>query len=153
MNSSWRVVLVTVVIATLCGFVGARFGASRSAPTVNSMQEQTVRQRVDDILRKKFNLTPAQKAEVDRIDDRYTRLRNQIIADLHAENVDLAAAVAENMTLSPLAKDAVMEIQVSVGMLQTETIKYILEVRQVLTPDQRKVFDEDIVEMMMTAGS
>ena len=154
MNTTWRVVLITVVIATICGFIGARFGASRSAPpTANQMQEPTVRQQVDDILRKKFTLTPAQKQTIDAIDERYTRRRNEIIADLHAENVDLAAAVGENMTLSPLAKDAIMEIQDSVGKLQTDTINYILEVRQVLTADQKKAFDEEIVEMMMTSGS
>ena len=151
MTISWRMVLITVVIATLCGFVGARFGVSHSPP-VRTNQEQTVRQKIDGILQKQFTLSAAQKQTIDQIDDRYTRRRNELIADLHAENVDLAAAVGEGMTLSPLAKDVIMEIQASTGQLQTDTITYILDIRQALTPDQRKAFDEDIVEMMMTAG-
>jgi hypothetical protein len=143
---SWRWWLLTAVIAVAFGFLGARLGMQSPAPR---MGQGTVRASVESLLQREFKLSSAQRASIDEIDRKFTRTHNLIWADVRMSNAELAAAVAEDMSLNPLAKVAIQEIQQSVGRLHTESILYVLEVRQVLTPEQRLVFDEHIIMALM----
>ena len=51
--------------------------------------------------------------------------------------------------LSPDAKTAVFGIEQGIGQLHTESILYVLQVREVLTPQQRNNFDEHIIMALM----
>ena len=147
MIRSWRWWLLTAVIAAAFGFLGARLGMQQ-APTP-PMGQDTVRASVEALLQREFKLAPVQRQAIDRIDEKFTRAHNLIWADIRMSNAELAAAVAQDMTLNPQAKVAIQEIQESVGRLHTESIQYVLEVRQVLTPEQRVVFDEHIIMALM----
>jgi hypothetical protein len=157
--ASWRGLVVTVLIALAAGFVGARLGALGSSATARSGQG-TVRQAVDALLDKDFKLTAAQKQQVEEIDERFTRTHNLIWADINTSDARLASAVAikmpsgtlenvEDMNLSPDAKAAISGIEDGVGRLHTESILYVLQVRGVLTPEQRKNFDEHVIMALM----
>ncbi len=154
-GSSWRGLAITVVIALAAGFIGARlgdFGAThaRAPSQANPAGGQgSVRQSVQSLLDRDFKLTADQKTRIAAIDSRFTLEHNMIWADIRASNVELAAAVASDMSLNQEAKNAITEIQESVGRLQTKSIQYVLEVRQVLTPEQRAEFDEHIIMALM----
>ena len=45
--------------------------------------------------------------------------------------------------------EALQGIEDGVGRLHTESILYVLQVREVLTPEQRKTFDEHIIMALM----
>lgn len=148
MIRSWRWWLLTAVIAAAFGFLGAWLGMRHVQPP-SAVSQGTVRASVESLLKREFQLSAAQRASIDEIDRKFTRTHNLIWADVRMSNAELAAAVAEDMTLNPQAKVAIQEIQESVGRLHTESIQYVLGVRQVLTPEQRVVYDEHIIVALM----
>lgn len=164
MNAAfWRGLIVTLLLAGAAGFAGAKLGAmggQLNAPPAAS--QGSVRQAVDTLLQRDFKLTPAQQQQIQRIDDHFTQDHNQIWSDINNANARLASAVAtdlpngklesaatSDMMLSPDAKTAVLGIEAGVGQLHTESILYVLQVRDVLTPQQRNNFDEHIIMALM----
>jgi len=147
---AWRGLALTLVIALAAGFLGARlgtFGQHRSvagaAPYAN------VREAVDNLLERDFKLTADQKQQIGVIDERFARTHNQIWTGIYTENAQLANAVSADMTLNADAKKAILGIQDGVGRLHTESIIYMLQVRQVLTPAQKPEFDEHVIMALM----
>jgi hypothetical protein len=158
--ASWRALVITIVIALAAGFVGARLGAlGVHAGAATRAGQGSVRQAVDALLERDFRLTDAQKKQIEAIDERFTKTHNVIWADINTSNARLASAVATDlptgkletadMSLSPDAKASIQGIEDGVGKLHTESILYVLEVRDVLTPEQRKNFDEHIIMALM----
>jgi Spy/CpxP family protein refolding chaperone len=150
--ASWRALiltlLLTLVVAGAAGYVGASLGM-RGAGGAPPVGMGTVRQSVHVLLDKNFKLTAAQKQQIQAIDERFTRKHNLIWADIRMYNAQLASAVATDMSLNPQAQASIQSIEHSVGDLHTESIQYVLEVRQALTPEQRTVFDEHIILALM----
>jgi Spy/CpxP family protein refolding chaperone len=148
----WRglalTLVLTILIAAGAGFVGAKLGRGPTAQRPFAISG-SVRQSVDGLLERDFHLTPDQKRQIQAIDEQFTRKHNLIWADIRTSNAELAGAVANDMTLNQQAKNAIMEIQDSVGRLHTESILYVLEVRKVLTPEQRNTFDEHVIMALM----
>jgi hypothetical protein len=159
--ASWRGLIVTVLIALAAGFIGARLGAfGVHAAGPSRAGQGSVRQAVDALLERDYKLTAAQKRQVEQIDEQFTKTHNLIWADINTSNARLASAVATDlpegklvsstdMTLSPDAKASIQGIEDGVGKLHTESILYVLQVRDVLTPEQRKNFDEHIIMALM----
>ncbi len=147
---AWRGFALTLVIAIVAGFAGARLGMlGQHRSPAGGAPYASVRQAVDDLLERDFKLTAAQKQQIAQIDQRFSVVHNQIWTGIYTENAQLANAVAANMTLSPDAKKAIAGIQDGVGRLHTESIIYVLEIRQVLTPAQRPDFDEHVIMALM----
>ncbi len=149
--ATWRGLILTLVIAAAAGFAGAQLGGligGRHGATPSAARG-SVRESVDALLGRDFRLTADQKQKISAIDQDFTRKHNQIWADIYAANARLASAVATNMALSPDAKASIQEIQDGVGRLHTESILYVLQVRQVLTPEQRPDFDEHVIMALM----
>ena len=148
----WKSLALTLVVAAViaagAGFVGAKLGQGR-APQRPFAISGSVRQSVDTMLARNFHLSPDQQRRIQAIDEQFTRKHNLIWADIRTSNAELAGAVANDMTLNQQAKNAIMEIQESVGRLHTESILYVLEVRKVLTPEQRNEFDEHVIMALM----
>lgn len=148
--SAWRGLVLTLVIAVAAGFAGARLGMLGGHHTTSQgVGYASVRQAVDDLLERDFKLTAAQKQQIGQIDERFARIHNQIWTGIYTENAQLANAVAVDMTLNPDARKAILGIQDGVGRLHTESILYVLQVRQVLTPAQRPEFDEHVIMALM----
>jgi len=164
MNATfWRGLILTLLIAGAAGFAGAKLGAMGGQLNGPQLASQgSVRQAVDSLLQREFKLTAAQQQQIQRIDDHFTQDHNHIWSDINNANARLASAVAtdlpngklesaatSDMMLSPDAKTAVQDIQDGVGRLHTESILYVLQVREVLTPEQRNNFDEHVIMALM----
>lgn len=144
----WRSILLTALIAALFGFAGAELGL-RHDPGPSEARKITLADTINQLLERDVRLTPAQKTSIDGINARYTRQRNQLMANLYMARAQLGGAFSENMTLSDPTKEAISNMQLIVGDLQTLTISYIVDIRSQLTPDQRHVYDQKVVEMLM----
>ncbi len=149
MNPSVLRAGITAVIAFSCGLLGAavashvpQLAGPRPNPDYRLVQ---FRERVDRMLTQEMHLSAQQERQVALIDHNYTLDYNLALADLHASNSKLAAALANDMTLNDDAKTAISEIQMNVGQMQTSTVDYIVDLRAVLTPDQKKIFDGRII--------
>lgn len=145
----WLNLAITLVVAAAAGFIGAWAGAeglhrSRERP---SLLTQSVQEMVEHGLQ----LTPAQRKEIDAVEARYTKRRNSLRVQIGQANVELASAMSEEMAFGPKAQAAIDDLQSSVGDLQSSTVLYILELRDVLTPQQRVLYDRKVVEAL-TAG-
>ena len=146
--------LLTAVIAFCCGLLGASLashvppglGPPRPNPDYRLVQ---FRERVDRMLSEEMHLSAQQKQRAALIDHNYTLDYNLALADLHASNSELAAALANDMSLNDDAKTAIKEIQLNVGQMQTSTVNYIVDIRNILTPDQQKIFDGRIIADIM----
>ena len=147
---SWRGLILTLVLAVAAGFAGARLGAiGEHHAAGQAATYSSVRQAVDALLERDFKLTAAQKQRIVQIDARFSKIHNQIWAGIYTENARLANAVATDMTLNADAKTAINGIQEGVGRLHSESILYVLEIRQVLTEQQRPDFDDRVIMALM----
>ena len=144
----WKSILLTALIAALFGFAGAELGL-RHDPSSAEARKVTLNDTINQLLDRDVRLTPAQKIAIDAINTRYTRQRNQLMANLYMARAQLGGAFSENMSLSDPTKEAISNMQTIVGDLQTLTISYIVDIRDQLTPDQRHVYDQKVVEMLM----
>jgi Spy/CpxP family protein refolding chaperone len=144
----WLNLALTVVLAGGAGFVGARYGAKSLVPPARSAQEPVLlRQSVHDIVQT-LKLTPAQHKAVDAIEQRYVHNRNALRVKISQANIELAGALAEEMSYGPQANKAIDNLEGSVGELQRQTVQYVLEVRDVLTPEQQVAYDQKVVQAL-----
>ena len=150
MTPFWRNMLITIVVAAASGFAGARLGAIRNQSHASPPSAQaTLRQSVDAMLTRDFNLTADQKRKVAEIDEAYTRQNNRIWSMLKMTNAELAGALSEDMTMNDMTHVYIRQIEENAGLLQTATINYIIDIRNVLTPQQRDLYDERIIRALM----
>jgi hypothetical protein len=143
----WKSVLLTAAVAALFGFAGAELGLHNSAPPPPA--KVTLSDTINQLLDRDLNLTAAQKTAIGGINARYTRQRNQLLSNLYIARAQLGGAFSENMSLSAPTKEAISNMQLIVGDLQTLTISYIVDVRNQLTASQRQIYDQKVVEMLM----
>ena len=123
------------------------WGSITSAPPPPA--KVTLSDTINQLLDHDLNLTAAQKTAIGTINARYTRQRNQLLSNLYIARAQLGGAFSENMSLSEPTKEAISNMQLIVGDLQTLTISYIVDIRNQLTASQRQVYDQKVVEMLM----
>ena len=147
-RKAWLNLLITLVVAGAAGFVGAWAGAT----SLNRERETPLlRQSINEMVMHGLKLTPEQRSEIDRIEARHTKRRGELRVQIGRANVELAGAMSEEMAFGPQAQLAIDHLQHSVGDLQSSTVLYVLEIRDVLTPEQRRIYDQKVVEAL-TAG-
>ena len=150
MTPFWRNLIITIVVAAASGFAGARLGAIRSQQQHAAASAQTtLRQTVDAMLSRDFDLTADQKTKVAAIDAEYTRQNNRVLSQLKMTNAELAGALSDDMTLNAMTQVYIRQIEENVGLMQTSTITYIIDIRDILTPAQRQLYDERIIRALM----
>ena len=148
MTSLQRQQALTVLLAGLAGFGGVWVGARYLHPERTSAAP--LRMAVDELARRGLGgLTREQKVKITDIEARFSRERAQHRARIASANSDLADALAEEMTLGPKVTLSIERLQGEIGELQRETVAYMLELRSVLTEQQRIVFDEKVMAALM----
>jgi Spy/CpxP family protein refolding chaperone len=142
----WLNLVITLAVAAVAGFVGAWAGAEG----LHRSREQTslLRESVHEMVHQGLELTPQQRREIDAVEARYTKRRNDLRVQISRANLELASAMSEEMAFGPQAQTAIDHLQNSVGDLQSSTVLYVLEIRDVLTPEQRVVYDRKVVEAL-----
>ena len=63
---------------------------------------------------------------------------------------ELASAIREEHGYGPRVTGAVERFHHAMGQLQTETIRHVFAMREVLTPEQKQVFDNTVVSALTT---
>jgi Spy/CpxP family protein refolding chaperone len=137
----WGGVLLTVVLAGTAAFVGARLGSDQAQVRTTPLSD-----RVFDVLENVTDLTPPQRASIDRIGGRYASVRAQLRQQSRMLNVTLARLMAEENGLGPKTEATLAQLQVVMGERLKLSMEYMLEVRQVLTTAQRRQFDRRVEE-------
>jgi hypothetical protein len=146
----WRNLAITVVLAGLAAFAGARLGEQQH-PVKQAEAPRAplgMRDSVYQMVHQDMQLSEDQKRRIDDIEARYAHRRNELRAKIGAANAELGEALANEMALGTAATRALEHQEQDMGDLQRETILYVLEVRSVLTPKQQQALDQKVFESL-----
>lgn len=141
MSSSRRLLLIGLVafLAALAGVVAGRLVAD--APRASETELHALQHG-------ELNLSPAQKARIDRIEAQFAVRRTALELEMRASNVRLAAAIEAEHGYGPRVTAAIDHIHMVMGELQKETLKHLFAMRGVLDADQAALFDKVVVKAL-----
>ena len=139
MKPGLRNLLITVGLAILA----AGGGASLCAYYVVS--HQPAGPSLHDMVHRDLDLTPEQTRELDAIEEKYATERKLLEADVRAANRELADAIREGHKDSPQVEAAIDHLHMAMGALQKATIAHVFDMRAVLTPQQARAFDAEVI--------
>lgn len=139
MKPGLRNLLITVLLAVLA----AGGGASVCAYYVIS--HQSAGPSLHDMVHKDLDLSAEQTRKLDAIEEKYTVERKALEADVLAANRELADAIREGHKDSPEVEAAIDHLHMAMGALQKATIAHVFDMRAVLTPQQAKAFDAEVI--------
>lgn len=137
----WAGALVTVVLAGLAAFLGARLGSDHGRPASVPLGD-----RVFELIGNKDSITAQQREAISRIGARYAPLREQLRAQSRAANIDVVKKMAEEQRFGPHTEAALAQLQQVMGERLKLSMEYMLEVRGLLTPLQQELFDRRVAE-------
>ncbi|KCZ97114.1 hypothetical protein HPO_16665 [Hyphomonas polymorpha PS728] len=136
-QSARTYLLVSFLLATLAGTVAAW---STTTYFASRVQEPSLHQMIHRDLR----LTSQQSAQVAEIEARYSAQRQRRENEMRAANARLAASIETDRQLSAEVQAAIEDFHLAMGELQMETIRYVFEIRETLTPEQQTRFDATV---------
>ena len=151
MNPFWRNLIITVGVALLAGGIGGWMGAQNALDS--DTQSLPLRQTVHEIVRRDLKLTPGQSTEVQAIEDKYYDRRTTLREQVADANRELADALMADMAFGREAQQASNHVEQGLGQLQRATILYVLQVRDVLTPQQQMIYDRKVREVLTATAS
>jgi Spy/CpxP family protein refolding chaperone len=128
------IVLLTVLAAAAAGWAGIQYGLTQAHPNPG----------LDEILHTELGLTPDQEQRIEAMEAQFAFRREALENEMRAANRDLAAAIVGEHVYGPRAQSAIERFHAAESALQEETIKHVLAMRTVLTPEQVTRFDEAI---------
>ena len=126
--------LLTALAAAAGGWAGIRYGLAQ----VHSNPG------VDEVLHRELNLTAEQNQRIESLEAQFAERKAALDAEMRAANRELAQAIAAEHAYGPREQSAIERFHVAERMLQEESIKHVLAMRNVLTPDQMTRFDDAI---------
>ena len=145
MSPFWRNLLITVVVAMVAGWAGGWLGV-RTLVAEDEMLP--LRQTVSAIVRGDLKLTEEQIRDIQNVENRYYDRRMQLRGHVAEANRELADALMNDMAFGREAQQASLHVERGLGDLQRATIIYVLEVRDVLTPEQQVIYDRKVREVL-----
>lgn len=139
MKLSWQGLVVTALVAFAAGLGGVWVG-------MHAFQQDTP--TLHDIVHERLDLTSEQTGRIEAIEAEFATRRQALELEMRAANADLAAAIREEHGFGPGVTAAIERFHRAMGELQSETIRHVFAMREVLTPDQQAMFDSTIVESL-----
>jgi Spy/CpxP family protein refolding chaperone len=140
----WRIfavmLLVTALAGGLAGWAGVEYGLHRA----------TTQDDLDAVLHRDLDLTPDQKAQIGALESKFGTDRAGYQAEMRAANRQLAAALTQSHPDDAEIERAVGRFHTAMAALQVRTVKHVLAMRSVLTPQQVKIFDASVQKTLAT---
>ncbi len=128
------VALLTAFAGAVGGWVGIQYGLREAGSSPG----------LDEILHNELNLTAEQDQRIEALESEFAIRRKVLEDEMRAANRDLAAAIQTEHVYGPQAQSAIERFHAAESALQEETVKHVLSMRTVLTPEQITRFDEAI---------
>lgn len=132
------VVLLTAVAAAAGGWAGIRYGLQQTRSSAN----------VDEVLHRDLNLTTDQNRRIEDLEAQFARRKAALDVEMRSANRELAQAITAEHSYGPRAQSAIEHFHAAERTLQEETVKHILAMRTVLTPEQTTRFDNAITKAL-----
>ena len=134
-----------VVLALAAGALGAWCVIHYLAPADTG---PSLHQMVHDEL----ELSADQADAIAGIEARYQTRRRALESEMQAANARLAAAIDTDKAYTEEVQAAIEDFHAAMGALQRETIVFVLEMREVLTPEQQARFDATVTATLTQTG-
>lgn len=123
--------LLTALVAAAGGWIGVKVG----------LHQAHARSGLDEIVHHELHLTVDQNRRIEALEADYAHRHVALETEMRAANADLADAIGAEHVYGPKAQHAVERFHKAMGTLQEDTIRHVLAMRAVMTPDQAKRFD------------
>lgn len=127
-------VLVTALAAAVGGWIGIQYGLMETRPAAG----------LDEVLHHDLSLTADQERQIADLESRFAAQRKSLEDEMKAANRELSDAILAEHAYGQRATRAIERFHSAMGTLQEETIKHILAMRAVLTPEQANRFDRTV---------
>jgi Spy/CpxP family protein refolding chaperone len=147
----WRNLAITFMVAVVAGAVGGWMGARNVIE--GDAQTLPLRQTVSEIVHRDLNLTPDQTKEIQTIESTYYERRSALRLQVAGANRELADALMADMAFGREAQAATNHVEQGLGELQRATVRYVLQVRDVLNPEQQMIYDRKVREVLTATAS
>lgn len=141
MKLAWQGLVVTAIVAFLAGLGGVWVGMHAFVHRTPSLH---------DIVHERLDLTDEQVSRMGTIEAEFATRRQALELEMRAANADLAAAIRAGHGYGPGVTAAIERFHHAMGELQSETIRHVFAMREVLTPNQQAIFDSTIAESLTT---
>ena len=135
-------VLLTAALTAIAGWAGVRYGLSQSRP----------RPGLDQLVHHELGLTADQNQRIEALESAYAARRAALDSEMRAADRDLATAISTEHAYGPRAQHAVQRFHLAMGELQEQTIKHVLAMRAVMTPEQAGRFDKTVSKALAPDG-
>lgn len=140
----WRIfalmLLVTALAGGLAGWAGVEYGLHRA----------TAQDDLDAVLHRDLDLTPDQKARISALENTFGADRAGYETEMRAANRQLATALTQSHPDEAEIERAVRRFHTAMAALQVRTVRHVLAMRSVLTPQQVKTFDMTVQKTLGT---
>lgn len=134
---SWRGLLLTALIALAAGLGGVWIGLRTfHAPAPSSLH---------DVVHERLDLSTEQERRIEAIEAAFATRRRALELEMQAANVELAGAIRDEHGYGPRVTAATERFHHAMGELQSETIRHVFAMREVLTSEQQSTFDSTVV--------
>ena len=137
-----RSALVTILLAVAAGAGGVWIGGWLLHPEPASAHS------LHTMVHEELKLSVDQERQIEALEAAFANRKKELEGEMRGANAELAAAIRASEKSGPEVAAAVHHFHEAMGALQTETIEHVFAMRKVLTPDQRKRFDDKIAEAL-----
>lgn len=128
------VLLLTALAAAAGGWAGIRYGLEQARTHLS----------LDMLLHSELNLSSEQNRRIEALEGDFAARRTMLESEMRAANRDLAAAIATEHAYGPRGQAAIERFHTAERALQEETVRHVLAMRTVLTPEQTNRFDDAV---------
>lgn len=140
MGSRWLLLLALVAfVSAICGVFIGRFVAD---------QPQARETELHALLHSELKLSAQQHVKIDEIEARFAVRRKALELEMRAANARLAEAIEAEHGYGPKVTTAIDQTHLVMGEMQKETLEHLFAMREVLNPEQAKMFDSTVVKAL-----
>ena len=93
------------------------------------------------MVHEELDLSAGQRERIAEAEAHFEARAAPLEAEMRAANARLAAAIEADKSYGAEAEAAIEDFHAAMGALQTETIRHVLAVRELLTPEQQVRYD------------
>ncbi len=133
----WRIFLamlmITAIAGGLAGWAGVEYGLHREA-----------REDLDTVLHRDLDLSVAQNQRIEALEKEFAVERTRYQAEMRGANRQLAQALTKGHSDDPEVERAIQRFHTAMAELQVLTVRHVLAMRAVLTPEQAQIFDRTV---------
>ena len=129
---------VTVLAGAAGGWLGVRYGLRQDRSAAG----------LHELLHHQLKLSAQQQQQLEAMERDYGARRKQLEDQMRAANRELATAIRTQHGYGPDAQQAIGHFHEAMRQLQEQTIRHVLDMRTVLTPDQARQFDQAVARAL-----